>query len=109
MRPIRKTISAVASSDAAPLDHYISPFNATAAVLVSGSLTYTVEYTHDDVFAPDFDSATANWTPIAGLSGQTASADENIAFPVAAVRLRVSAYTSGSATLTLTQAGGPMS
>ena len=109
MRPIRVTVGSATSSAPIPLDHYRSPFNVGIGVTVSagGTLTYTVEHTFDDVFSPGFDAATATWFPTTSLSAASASATGNLAFPVTAVRLRVSAYTSGSATMTLIQAGGP--
>lgn len=109
MRPSTKTLSAVGASEPIPLDHYRGPFNVGVGVVLSAgaTLTYTVEHTFDDVFAPDFNPATAAWFPNAGLSARTASLDGNYAFPVMAVRLRISAYTSGSATMTVLQAGVP--
>src|ERR1700752_2049789 len=38
----------VGSSVAVPLDQYISPFNPTLAVEVTGTLNYDVQYTEDD-------------------------------------------------------------
>ena len=107
-RPIRKTLSSATSTLAIPLDYaYRDPFNVSLGVsLTAGaSLTYTVEYTLDDVFDPLFNPATATWVPVTGLSAQTVGAQANIAFPVTAVRLRVSTFTSGSATITIIQAG----
>jgi len=39
------------------------------------------------------------------ITGQTANADGNIAFPICAVRLRVSAWTAGYVTMLVNQAG----
>ncbi len=105
MRPQRVTVSALAASDPIPTDHYIGPFNVGLGVTVNGTLTYSVEHTFDDVFAAGFDPGTASWFPNDTLTAQTASGDGNYAFPVTAIRLNVTAYTSGSATLTVIQAG----
>lgn len=72
-----------------------------------GALTYTVEHTFDD--PGDFTSATdygsnATWRATTGLTALTATDEGNIAFPVQAVRLNVTAFTSGSAELTVIQA-----
>ena len=107
MRPVRVTVGSATSSAPIPLDHYRDPFNVGVGVSVTGTLTYTVEHTFDDVFAEGFNPATATWFANSGLSAKTASLDGNYAFPVTAVRLRVSAYTSGSATMTIIQAGMP--
>lgn len=107
MRPIRVVIGSATSSAVIPLDQYISPFNVgLAAVLSAGaSLTYTVEHTLDDVFAPTFNAATATWFPHATLAAKTASSDGNYAYPVSAIRIRVSIFASGTVTLNVMQAG----
>ena len=109
MRPIRVTVGSATSSAPIPLDHYQHPFNVGVAVVLSAgaTLTYTVEHTFDDVFDKGFDPATASWFANSGLTAKTASLDGNYAFPVTAVRLRVSSYTGGTATMTLIQAGTP--
>jgi hypothetical protein len=91
------------------MDHYQGPFNVGIGVALSAgaSLTYTVEHTFDDVFAAGFDPSTAVWYANSGLSGKTTTLDGNYAFPVMAIRLRVSTYSSGSATMTVIQAGMP--
>lgn len=109
MRPIRVTVASQAASAPVPLDHYQGPFNVGIAVVLSSgaTLTYTVEHTFDDVFAKDFDASTATWFPNSGLTSKTASLDGNYAFPIMAVRLSVTAYTEGTATMTVIQAGMP--
>lgn len=109
MRPIRVTVSSAAASNVIPLDQYISPFNLGLGVSLSAgaSLTYTVQHTFDDVFSPTFDPATANWFSHATMVNKTTSFDGNYAYPVTAIRLNVTVYTSGSATMTVVQAGIP--
>lgn len=111
MRPIRKTVSAVASSDPIPMDLYANPFNATVSVTLSSgaALVYVGEYTTDDIQAAGYDpnAVSSNWEPITGVAGTNASSDGNVAFPVTAIRLDVTGYTSGTATITVIQSGGP--
>lgn len=109
MRPIRVTVESQTVSATIPLDTYADPFNVGLAVVLSAgaSLTYTVQHTFDDVYANNFDPATATWFPHASLAAKTASSDGNYAYPITATRLNVTAYTSGSATLTIVQAGMP--
>lgn len=109
MRPIRVTVASQTASAPIPLDHYQGPFNVGLAVVISSgaTLTYTVEHTFDDVFQPGFDSSTATWFPNASVASETTSQDGNYAFPIMAVRLNVTAYTDGSATMTVIQAGMP--
>jgi hypothetical protein len=107
MRPIRLTVGSAAASQVIPMDQYISPFNVGLSVNLSAgaNLTYTVEHTFDDVFAPTFDPSTAKWYSHATLASQTASGTGNYAYPVSAIRLNVTPYTSGTATLNVLQAG----
>jgi len=109
MRPTRVTVGAEGASAPIPLDHYRDPFNVGVAVVLSSgaSLTYSVEHTFDDVFAKDFNPSTATWFTNSGLGAKTASLDGNYAFPVTAVRLNVTSYTGGDATMTVIQAGMP--
>lgn len=104
MRPITKSVTGVGVSAPIPLDQYISPFNIGFGVKVSGTVTYTVQHTFDDVFAAGYTPASGTWYDHPDVSGETANADGNYAFPVSAIRLSVSAG-SGTATLTAIQAG----
>jgi len=105
MRPVTYTSTGVNTSAVYPTDHYVSPFNVALNVVVSGTITYTVQYTFDDVFAKGYDPSTGNWTNHASLTSQTTTKDSNIAYPVRGIRLTTSAGT-GTATLTIIQAGG---
>lgn len=107
MRPIRVSVSSAAASNVLPMDQYISPFNLGLGVSLSAgaSLTYTVQHTFDDVWSPDFDPATANWFSHATMVNKTTSFDGNYAYPVTAIRLNVVSHSSGTATLTVVQAG----
>lgn len=84
-----------------PVDYKQSPFNIGLAVTIgAGVLTYSVEHTFDDVYDPAV-------TPVAfthaTLVSQTTNKDGNYAFPVRAIRLNVTAWTSGGANLTILQ------
>jgi hypothetical protein len=107
-RPVRVTLGAVAVSAPIPLNNYTSPFSVGVGCDISagGSLTYTVEHTFDDVFAANFVPASATWYPNSGLTSQTTDKDGNYSAPVTAVRLNVTAWISGTVTMTVIQAGG---
>lgn len=105
MRPITYSVTGVGNSGVYAADHYVSPFNVALNVVVSGTITYTVQYTFDNVFAAGFDPSTANWTNHPSMTAQTTTKDSNIAYPVRGIRLNTSAGT-GTATLTIIQAGG---
>ncbi len=82
-----------------------SPFNAGIGVDLSAgaSMTYTVEYTFDDVFALTFNPATATWYSTTGLTALTADGAGSIGFPVTGIRLNVTAWTSGTVAFTVIQ------
>lgn len=109
MRPINVTVSSQTTSAVIPLDTYQDPFNVGVGVKLSAgaSLTYTVQHTFDNVQAKDFDPSTATWYSNSSLVTKTASADGNYAFPVTAIRLNVTIWASGTATMTVIQAGMP--
>jgi hypothetical protein len=83
-----------------PVDYKQNPFNVGFGVVATGTLTYDIEHTFDDIFDS---TVTPTAFKHATVVGQTASKDGNYSAPVRAVRLNVTAFTSGSATLTLLQ------
>lgn len=109
MRPVKVTVDSQTASLPIPLDTYQSPFTVSIGVVLSAgaSLTYSVQHTFDDVFAAGFDPAAATWFDNASLTAKLTSFDGNYTTPVRAVRLNVTAYTSGTATMTVIQAGMP--
>lgn len=95
--------SGVGASKPIVPDRYISPFNPSIVVEVTGTLNYDVQYTYDDVF----DAAQAsslNWFSITALTGQTTTKDSNLAYPVTGIRLKINSG-SGSGVLKVIQPG----
>lgn len=88
------------------VNNHAQPVNLTNAVTVSGTVTYSVQYTYDDPFWTTSSNYKANPTiwddPL--LTSLTAKADATFNDPVTAVRLTVTSGT-GAATLVSTQAG----
>ena len=75
---------------------------------VTGTLTYSVEYAYEqpeDSYSVSY-SSSADWRVVDGLSAQTTDQQSNLAYPVNAVRLKITSYTSGSVKLTATQGYG---
>jgi len=105
MRPVTYIVTGAGASGVYAPDHYVSPFNVALGVVVSGTVTYTVQYTFDDVFAKDYNPSTGTWTDHPTLTAQTTTKDSNIAYPVRGIRLTVSSG-DGTARLTAIQAGG---
>lgn len=108
MRPIVVTLSDASggalTSDTLPLDHYISPFNTSLSVTVSGTVNYTVQYTFDRIQDAGWTPATGNWVDHPNLTAQTATKDSNLAYPAMAVRIVLNSGT-GSVRFTVIQAG----
>lgn len=98
MRPIRVSVTGVGSSAVVPLDYRASPTNVAIGCILSGTATYTVEHTFDDVQSPTFSAGSATWFPNAGLTAKTASSDGNYVVPPTAVRVTIA---SGSGTVTM--------
>jgi hypothetical protein len=66
---------------------------------VTGTVTYNIEVTGDDVLAPNYNSATGNWQPIStAMTALTASAVNTLGAVVTAIRANV---TAGTGTVTL--------
>ena len=107
MRPITVSVTGVGNSNPVVIDQRIAPTNIGLAVIVTGTITYTVQYTFDDVFASGYTASSGNWFNHPTLTGSS-SQNSNIAYPVTAVRLTTSAGT-GSASMTMIQAGGGIS
>ena len=99
------TVGSATSSAAIPVDYRAQNFQIGLGCVVNGggTLTYKIQHTFDDIFDA---SVTPTWFDHANVTGQTANKDGNYAFPIAAIRLTVTAYTSGSVTLTIMQASG---
>ncbi|MEE9312074.1 MAG: hypothetical protein V3V10_06625, partial [Planctomycetota bacterium] len=83
-----------------------TPYNQSLFVdVISGTLTYTVQHTEDapeDSYTNTF-STDATWRSTTGLTALTADDEGNIAFPVRAVRLNITAYTDGTLNFTSIQ------
>lgn len=104
MRPqVTATVAAVAASAPLIMDRKQNPFSVGFGVVISGTLTYSVEHTFDDLLGGTYTALTATWFPNATVAAQSTSKDGNYAYPVTAIRLNVTAYTSGGATLTALQ------
>jgi hypothetical protein len=101
MRPKKITVTGTGTSAWISVDYKQDPMNiGIGCVIVSGTATYSVEHTFDDVF----DSTVS---PVAfqntGITAQTANKDGNYMFPVRAVRLNVTAGTSPVVSMTILQ------
>ncbi len=104
MRPVTVSLSSAASSATIPVDWRITPFELSLAVVLTDTpnLTYKAQVTYDDV---QDSSVTPVWLDHADIVSKTANFAGSVISPVKAVRLTVTAYTAGTATMTILQAG----
>lgn len=84
----------------------ISPINLGIGVIVTGTVSFTFEYTYEDPSGTYKNPASANPTawPLTALATKAASTDSSITFPIAAWRITVVSGT-GTAQATVIQAG----
>jgi hypothetical protein len=87
------------------LDHYTNEFNVGFGVDVTGTITFTVQHTYDDIFVSDFDEITATAYDHTSVAAKSADTDGSYATPITAMRVEVTASASGTAAVTIIQAG----
>lgn len=84
---VRVGVSGLGGSMPYVLDQYLTPFNVTIGVFEYTGGTYELQYTFEDVFAPDFPTRDDQaWTTHPTMSAKTAVADATLDNPVTAVR-----------------------
>jgi hypothetical protein len=73
-----------------------NPFNLSVAVTsTSAGQTFNAEYSFDDYTSSAWVSSAATWFVLSGISSATSNVTGNIAYPVRAVRLNVTAGVAG--------------
>jgi len=88
-------ITAVAVGKTLPIDWTAAPRTVSWSAVVTGTETYNIEYTLDDVF-----DSTITPTWFAAATGQTNNQAGSIAFPISAIRVNGTAGT-GAVRLTV--------
>jgi len=102
MRRITETVTGVGISPVLPLDFRAQIFNVGFGCVITGTATYSVQHTFDDIYNP---AITPTWFNNATVSAVSTNQDGNYAFPVSAIRLNVTAST-GSVTINILQTSG---
>lgn len=100
MKPQVLSVTGVGTSSSVVVNTNISPINIGVAVVVTGTVNYTVNHTYDSPGGSGF----STWFPDGTLAGKTANAETNITIPVTGLQLVVNSGT-GTATMTVVQAG----
>lgn len=88
------------SSSAIVVNTNISPVNIGFGVVVTGTVTYTIQHTFDSPGNGGF----TTWYPHPTIAAKSDNQDGNYAFAISGVKVLVTAGT-GTATLNLIQAG----
>lgn len=101
MRPKSKTQTGVGTTAPIPIDWRKKDFQLALQTIVTGTATYNIEHTLDNVYTV----ASPNWLPNNTLQNLSVSADGNYAFPVFAIRINVTSGT-GSVQLNILQQSG---
>lgn len=96
------------TSDWILLNPQTVPWSCTlSAVVPSGTLTYSIEITLDPPAGPT-DTTISSYT-LANMTDLNTNNAKAIIGPIAAVRINITSYTSGSVVLTARQGGGKSS
>lgn len=103
-RPMTLSTSDVSTSNLGVLCHYPVPFDVTVDTIVTGTATYTLQYTTDDVQAAAYTPAGGNWKSHPQMTDATISDTVEFTSPVTAVRLNQTVGT-GSVIGRVIQAG----
>ncbi len=103
MRPITETVTGVGATPAIPMDFRAQVFNVGFGCEVTGTVTYSVQHTFDDVYS--IPAGSLVWFNNNTVVGASTSMDGNYAFPIRAMRLNVTAGT-GSVTINILQTSG---
>ena len=98
MRPITVSVTGAGNSAVVPINHRANPPGFSVAIIVSGTVNYTLQHTYDDVFASTFDPSTATWFDHATIAAQTANKEAIYTAQVTGVRVK---QNSGAGTTTL--------
>lgn len=93
------TVDSQTSSKWIPCNIQQDNFKVSLGLEITGTGTYKVEHTFDNIQTDASPTAFDHDT----LTGKTTNANSNYFFPVRAVRLTCTSWTSGSATLNIIQ------
>lgn len=99
MKPQVYSQTGTGTTDPFVVNTNVTPVNIGIAVVVTGTVNYTVQHTYDSP-TPSF----TTWFNDANLASKTATAETNINFPITGLQLVVNSGT-GTATMTVVQSG----
>lgn len=86
------------------VDDFQTPFSIGIAATLTGTATFSVEYSLDDPNADGYSAATATWFAVPSMSGLSATTGGVLNIPCRAVSINV-ASGAGTVVVKLVQAG----
>lgn len=104
MPAVSWTVTGIGTSPIYACDHFQAPFNVGIGCTITGTATYSVQFTFDDIMADDFVAGSATWFTASDFSAVTATKAASFTIPCRGLRLNVSAST-GSVKFQVQQAG----
>jgi hypothetical protein len=104
MTPITISRTGTGRSAVVVPDSFQNPFNVGVQLVVTGTVTFSLEVTMADPMLPTFNPATADWTAPTGFSGLAATTVSSLTVPCHGISLNVTAGT-GTVTAYIVQAG----
>lgn len=105
MQSITLTKTAAGSSPVAALSYFTNPFNVGLGAVLTGTATFTVEYSYQDPTDAGYVAANATWFPVVGLSAVSATTSVGFSIPCRAIRVTLAEASTGAVTLYIQQAG----
>jgi hypothetical protein len=105
MQSITVTQVAAGSSAVEAVSYFTNPFNIGLGAVLTGTATFTVEYSMQDPMDAGYVAASATWFPVTGLSAVSATTGAALTIPCRAIRLTLAGGSTGSVTLYIQQAG----
>lgn len=84
---------------------WVADFDMGVGIVISGTITYTVQQTFDDIFNTGFANLFFFPSDDSGVVNSTTSKDSNFAFPIGGTRVQVTGTGGGSLRVMFRQAG----
>lgn len=88
-----------------PVDRYGGDISLAVTLSSGASMTYAIQHTFENVQANGFQEDDANVFVHATMTGETTSQDGSYSTPIYALRLAITSFVSGTATLEVVQSG----
>ena len=105
MQSITVTQVAAGSSAVEAVSYFTNPFNIGLGAILTGTATFTVEYSMQDPMDAGYVASSATWFPVTGLSAVSASTSVGFTVPCRAIRVTLAGGSTGTVTLYIQQAG----